>query len=126
MFRKYNGFSARLLNQYNILYLSTDIDNITFSNVYDVSNSISRLLNENPDIIILILNCEAIIKMDSSGIGVLINIYSLLLKEKKQMYLMNITPHIMKIFKTLSIDDFFHFTTSVDIVIEQNNLNAKL
>lgn len=124
MFRKNNGFSTRLLNDYNILYLNTDIDNITFSNVYDVSNSITRLLTEQQNIIILILDFQSIYKVDSSGIGVLININCILAKKNKKLYLMNITPHIARIFKTLSIDDFFNFTDSVESVITENQLNV--
>lgn len=119
MFRKHNGFSAKLLQEYNVLYLKTDSDCISFSNVFDVSNSITRLISEHPNISALILDFESIYKIDSSGIGVLININCTLEKHGQKLHLLNINPHINRIFQTLNIDDFLSFISSIDQVTKK-------
>ena len=123
MFRKDNGFTARLLLQHKLLYLITDETEITFHISKTVSESIIRLVKENNPKIVAI-DMSTIQRIDSSGIGALINILSECMKKDCELILVGVDDKVRRIFKLINMDSSFKQVNTIgEITNEANKSN---
>lgn len=113
MFRKDNGFSAKLLMQFNVLYLTTDDTSMTLQNVIPLSRSIERAVEDHcPKK--LVLDLRNIERLDSSGFGVIINTYSKCKSKNCDFAVMNVNEKIERLFKITQIEDIIIIIKSID------------
>lgn len=65
----------------------------------------------------LIINFKDLVYIDSSGIGVLLNIYHLMMKKKKALCFINIVGEVKKVIKLISIDKIIPIKESLEEAI---------
>lgn len=78
---------------------------IVADNVHDFKAEIFGLLNEN--INHLIVDMKNVGVVDSSGIGIFIYAQNNLRQTNGKLHVINVSPYILKMFKTMRLDNHF-------------------
>jgi anti-anti-sigma factor len=80
---------------------------LNIHNIDNLLNDFKTLLDENPDVKILGINCEALDSIDSSGFGMLISLSRQSEKSGITFYICELNTHVSALFDISHLDKFF-------------------
>lgn len=81
--------------------------NLNIHNIDTLQNDFSELIEKNPDIRLVGVNCEALESIDSSGFGMLISLSRQCEKNKITFYVCELNTHVSALFDISHLDKFF-------------------
>jgi anti-sigma B factor antagonist len=71
----------------------------------EMKNNLTNMINEKPTDILL--DCAQLTYLDSSGLGALVNVLKQVKEEGHSVTIVNLKPHIAKIFTITKLDTLF-------------------
>jgi len=107
----------------NIVLIDLFEDDLAI-NAFSVSNLLLQLIKDSQ--LKIILNCEQVKRITSSGLGMLVGIYKQIRERGGQLVLLNLFPHIVDIFVETHLSTLFPMFDNKDDAIkalEEGTLN---
>lgn len=95
-------------------------DDINFENTRDLKTFIQKQIDEE-HVSKFIINLEAVNFIDSSGLGTLVSVFTLLKKMNGFLKISGINENIDELFKLTRLNDFFEIYDNVDLALESFN-----
>jgi len=87
---------------------------LNIHNIDTLLNDFNLMLETNPDLKILGINCEFLESIDSSGFGMLISLSKQSEKNGITFYICELNKHVSALFDISHLDKFFNITTIQD------------
>ncbi len=90
------------------------IGNLNIHNIDTLLNDFKVMLEKNPELKILGINCEHLESIDSSGFGMLISLSRQSEKSGITFYVCELSKHVSALFDISHLDKFFHIISIND------------
>jgi len=90
------------------------IGNLNLHNIDNLHNDFQTILEKNPGIKIIGINCSAMESIDSSGFGMLISLSRQAEKTGITFYICELNKHVSALFDISHLDKFFHIINIQD------------
>jgi len=88
--------------------------NLNIHNIDTLLNDFKAMLDKNPDLKVLGINCQALDSIDSSGFGMLISLSRQSEKSGITFYICELNKHVSALFDISHLDNFFHIISIQD------------
>lgn len=102
--------SDKLVDQVRILYID---GNIILEETTQLKEYVEQYI-EDPDLKGIVINCEKINYIDSSGLGLIVSIFKTLKKSEKHLALSCLSEKTMEIFILTKLDEIIMITPNDD------------